>query len=65
MEIRAVSSSDQINDHTPKREKREGSLWRRLVAKLPGSPSDSPEPEGEPGKPARREGVGDNLDLYA
>jgi hypothetical protein len=68
MEIPAISSPRQVNDQTPKREKREGSLWRRLVSALPNS---GEEPEGDKGandeqkRAPRREGVGDNLDTYA
>lgn len=68
MEIPAISSPPQINDQTPKREKREGSLWRRLVSALPkagdGSAGDKGG-NGEGKRPPRREGVGDNLDTYA
>jgi hypothetical protein len=68
MEIPAISSPQQINDQTPKREKREGSLWRRLVSAWPKSgdePSGDNGQNGEERRAPRREGVGDNLDTYA
>lgn len=67
MEIPAISSPQSVNDHTPKREKREGSLWRRLVSALPkqGGETSDDQPQNEAKRAPRREGVGDNLDTYA
>jgi hypothetical protein len=68
MEIPAISSPPQINDQTPRREKREGSLWRRLVSALPKAGGEAAGDQGngdEQKRAPRREGVGDNLDTYA
>lgn len=64
MEIPAISSAQTVDDHTPRRE---GSLWRRFVAVLPKrGKSRSEEPPDEAAtRPGRREGVGDNFDIYA